>query len=108
MTNKVPFTPRESYLHLGCLTPFTRREYHQGMDKAATQVICDIGLAIEALGGNKAVAELCSVGASAVSNWRARGAFPPRLFIRLSGGAAKSGVTLSQKLFREISSEEAA
>ena len=74
----------------------------------ALEVICDVGLAIDALGGNKAVADLLGIGSSAVSNWRARGAFPPRLFIRLSAAANKCGVSISEKLFREISSIEAA
>lgn len=35
---------------------------------------------IEALGGPAKVAELCGVGTSAVSNWKARGRIPPEKF----------------------------
>jgi hypothetical protein len=88
---------------LGCLTSFTLREY----DYEMREIICDIDLAIDALGGNRAVAALAGVGVSAVSNWRARGAFPPRLFLRLSAASGKSGVVISEKLFREISNGDA-
>lgn len=38
---------------------------------------------IDALGGNKAVAEMFGVGVSAVSNWRSWNKFPPRLHLRV-------------------------
>jgi transcriptional regulator with XRE-family HTH domain len=63
--------------------------------------IDDVNLAIKTLGGNKTVARLCSVSSSAVSNWRAHGVFPPRVWISISQAAKSGGVNLSETLFRE-------
>lgn len=56
---------------------------------------------IDALGGNRAVAEIAGVLSSAVSNWRKFGRIPPRLFITIRDAARDRGVEVPENLFEE-------
>lgn len=57
---------------------------------------------IESLGGNRAVAAICSVGVTAVSNWRSRGAIPPRLYLKIKAAADRLGIDAPSEVFFEL------
>ena len=61
---------------------------------------------IEALGGISAVAESLGVGLPAVRNWRRLNAFPPRLYLTISGIAKQQDIEVDSALFRELSVDE--
>jgi len=54
---------------------------------------------IEALGGPAKVAELCGVGASAVSNWRKRGRISQGSFMIVHGALAAKGLEAAPSVF---------
>lgn len=54
---------------------------------------------IDAFGGTSATARLFNVGPSAVSNWRAAGAFPDRLHYRISQEAKTRRIKINPALF---------
>jgi hypothetical protein len=58
---------------------------------------------IDAFGGSSAVARICGIVPSAVSNWRAVGAIPPKWYLPLLEAARWHGVELDPGLFREVS-----
>jgi hypothetical protein len=57
---------------------------------------------IDKLGGNAAVAAMCDVGASAISNWRALGAFPPRVHLIIFDECQKAGLDVPTSYFRAM------
>lgn len=57
------------------------------------------GYLIDALGGTAAVARLLSVSASAVSNCRARNAFPANTFLVMSGALDAVGLIAPPQLW---------
>lgn len=66
---------------------------------------------INALGGPSATAGLLEVRPSAVSNWIARGVFPPARYLEVSALLAERGFEADRLLFREhspLSSSKAA
>jgi hypothetical protein len=62
---------------------------------------------IEALGGNTSAASLASVGASAVSNWRARGEIPPENFLLFRDALKALGKEIDPAVFGFKVSDEA-
>ena len=54
---------------------------------------------IDTLGGTSATAALTGVGLSAVSNWKARGRFPPELFLLVTDELQKIGAEPDPALF---------
>lgn len=67
-----------------------------------------VGDFLDALGGTKAVAQAIGVGPSAVSNWRARDAIPPRLHLAFAELAEARAVPFDAHLFREPTSRRPA
>jgi hypothetical protein len=69
--------------------------------------VMDAGNVIDALGGTGAVARICGVRSSAVSNWRRIGKFPPRVRIPLEDayGGLGNGM-LDRELFAEVGNAE--
>jgi hypothetical protein len=64
---------------------------------------------IAALGGNRAVASLCDVGASAVSNWKAHGKFPERVHFRIYRACKENDIAISEAdLAPQVANETAA
>jgi hypothetical protein len=49
---------------------------------------------IAALGGRKAVADLCGVGDTALSNWKREGKFPDRLHHKIWIACANAGFSI--------------
>lgn len=54
---------------------------------------------IEAMGGTLRAAEMANVGASAVSNWKARGRIPSDRFFLIQAALEPEGKTVSPALF---------
>jgi hypothetical protein len=54
---------------------------------------------VSELGGNKAVAEIASVGLSAVSNWRTRGFIPADKFLLFEQELAKRNMVADREIF---------
>ncbi|MBB4268185.1 carph-isopro domain-containing protein [Roseospira visakhapatnamensis] len=54
-----------------------------------------VNAVIDGFGGTNAMAEVCGVRASAVSNWRRTGRFPARLHLLLLSEAAQRGIDLT-------------
>ena len=63
---------------------------------------------IDALGGNRVVADLIGVGSSAVSNWRKHDKLPPRLYLQFAAIGRERGVDVPERLFEERRSSAAA
>jgi hypothetical protein len=63
---------------------------------------------IDRFGGSSATARICGIVPSAVSNWRANGAIPPRHYLALAEAARWHQIDLDPGLFREVSKVEAA
>ncbi len=63
---------------------------------------------IDALGGNRIVAQIFGVRSSAVSNWRASDRFPARLHYRLAKECEVRGVRLDERLLNPAEPSEAA
>jgi len=66
------------------------------------QIIRDAYRAIEALGGNKAVAGRVGINPSAIGNFKARGYFPSAAYLFLSRELAKLGMAPDISLFPEM------
>ena len=58
-----------------------------------------VGEIIDALGGPSAAASLAGVSAPAVSNWKAKGAIPARLFFVFSGELERRGLLVDRTIF---------
>ena len=71
---------------------FTYREYSGFMLMSVDDIVC-------ALGGTAAVAELCGVGSSTVSNWRARRRIPAERYLVLSAALTRAGEAASPSVF---------
>lgn len=63
---------------------------------------------IEKLGGNKRVAAMFGVTAPAVSNWKGKGCFPPRLHFRIFKACQERGIDVPESLFAADSHKDAA
>ena len=66
---------------------------------------CDLSTVdglLDALGGNKRVAQLASVGISAISNWRSHRAIPPHLYFALEAVGKARGIPVDPGLFRRV------
>lgn len=56
---------------------------------------------VTALGGRRAVASLCGVGYTAVSNWIAWNRFPARHHLAISRAIAPQGIDAPDELFEQ-------
>jgi hypothetical protein len=63
------------------------------------QFVKTVADGIEALGGVAAVATLCSVGDTAVYNWRRNNGFPPGTYVVLQRAFARRGVHAPDSLW---------
>ena len=54
---------------------------------------------LDTLGGPARVAELCGVGASAVSNWKSRGRIAAEKFLVITDALAREGKTVDPAVF---------
>ena len=54
---------------------------------------------IDALGGNRAVAEITGCTPKAVSNWRKQTRFPAHTYIAISEALRRGGLTVAPKLW---------
>lgn len=61
---------------------------------------------VEALGGTLKAAEAANVGASAVSNWKARGRLPSDRFLLISSALEREGKSVTPELFGFASAAE--
>jgi hypothetical protein len=71
---------------------FTEREYSRG-------VLNTVDSIIDALGGTAEAARLAHVGASAVSNWKARGRIPSEQYSVFGAALERAGLEFDASLF---------
>lgn len=64
------------------------------------QLLLTTGDVIEKLGGPSRVAEITGRGYTAVSNWKARGTFPPGTYLSMQGALKVAGFDAPPHLWR--------
>lgn len=62
-------------------------------------MLTSVEAVVDAIGGNSAVAELASVGTTAVSNWKARRRIPPEKFLIIKRELGKRRMSADPALF---------
>lgn len=62
-------------------------------------MLSTVGEIIDALGGTAAVATLCGVGETAVSNWRSRREIPADKFMIFTAALGAAGKTVNPSVF---------
>ena len=68
--------------------------------EARTEIVCKtVTEFVDALGGNAETATTFAVLPSAVCNWKASGAFPDRLHLRVFREAESRGIKLGDNFF---------
>lgn len=67
----------------------------------ATTPLRDVRAVIKALGGTAKFAQRYEIGATAVSNYRREGRFPPRLHFRIFRDCQAEGIEIDPALFED-------
>ena len=62
--------------------------------------------AIEALGGTAMTARLCDVSMQVVSEWKRRGTFPPRYYLRLNNALAEMSCVLPLEVYQILPAKQ--